>query len=378
MHKKIKITAAILILAAAAAAIYSGLSARPSAERLTTLQQGPITQSFTETAELRSRQNAGIYITSAQSIATVHTAVGESVSAGDILVTYKSTHDLQLEQLQAQRQAAQAQYAALFADAQLQLESMTLSLAEAQKQYDRQQQLFAAGALSQQQLDETAHSLDLLRHQHASAQAALQAAQTQEQAQLAQIDASLSMLAQQNEDAIVIAPFDGIITECPATAGATLPMNSLVIEIQDRNQLYLHTELLMEDAALLTDTTSVTISNDSYKITINDLSVSAISPKALNTISALGVEQKRLPVEIALSSPVSAPLGSEWDVTFILATEPDALWLPKAYIYNREGTDYVLLADGKTEKAITTGIRQDNKIQITDGLALGDQVALPQ
>ena len=380
MNKKSKFVLAsigAIILVAAALALHTLV--RPADGQLVSVEQGPMAETVTETAELLAYDSAAIYTSAPQTIATVHAALGEQVTAGDVLITYQNTSDLQLAQLQAQRQSTAAQYDTQAAALALSAQNAQQAAGDAQKHYDRQKQLYDAGALSQAALESAEAARTQAANALSAAQTALSGCQSQKQAQLAQIDASIAILAQQHENAIVTAPFDGIITECPFAAGASIPLGALVIEVQDPTRLYLQADLLSEDAAKVSTGTAVSAVQEDYGVRFDELTVTTLSPKARPTTSSLGVEQKRLPVQIALpAGPLSVPLGSQWDATFTLSADDDALWLPKACVYTRGGQSLVLLPDGHTERPVTTGIQQDDRIQILDGLAPGDQVRLPE
>ena len=366
-----------IVLVIAALALHTLV--RPADGQLVSVQQGPLQETITETAELCAYDRAAIYTSAPQTIATVHVTLGKQVTAGEVLITYHNTTDLQLAQLQAQRQSAAAQYDAQIAAAALSLKDAQQTADTAQTHYDRQKQLYEAGALSREALEAADAARTQSANALAAAQTTLSGSQSQQQAQLAQIDASIAILAQQNADSVITAPFDGIITECPYSAGAVVPMSALVIEVQDPDRLYLQADLLSEDAARVNVGTPVSAVQEDYAVHLDTLTITQLSPKAKQTTSSLGVEQKRLPVQIALpEGSLPVPLGSQWDAIFTLSSTDDALWLPKACVYTRGEQSFVLLPDGRTEQAVTTGIRQDDRIQILDGLTAGDQVRLPE
>lgn len=380
MFKKSKFILAglgAILLIAAALALHALV--RPPGGQLVSVEEGTIAETVTETAELAAYDSAAIYTSTPQTIATVHAVLGQQVTAGEVLITYQNTGDLQLAELQAQRQSIAAQYETQTASLALSVQNAQQKAIDAQKHYDRQKQLYDAGALSHEALEAAQAALTQSANALEAAQAALSGGQSQKQAQLAQIDASIAILAQQHENAIVTAPFDGVITECPYSAGASIPLGALVIEVQDPSRLYLQSDLLSEDAAKVSAGTAVSAVQEDYGLRFDELTVTALSPKAKQTTSTLGVAQKRLPVQIALpAGALTAPLGSQWDVTFTLAVHDNALWLPKAAVYTRDGQSLVLLPDGRTERPVTTGARQDDRIQILEGLSAGEQVRLPE
>lgn len=375
--KLILASAGAIVLVIAALALHTLV--QPADGQLITVEQGTMAETITETGELHAYDSAAVYTSAPQTVATVHAALGQPVTKGELLITYRSAADLQLAELQAKRQAAAAQYSAQTAALALSVQEARQAADSAQRQYDRQKQLYDAGALSRQALEDAETARTQAANALTAAQTAHAASLSQEQAQLAQIDASLAIAAQQNDDAVITAPFDGIVTECPFSAGASVPMGVLVIEVAAPDRLYLEASLLSEDAAKISPGTAASAVQADYGVQLDSLTVTQLAPKVKTATSSLGVEQKRLPVQIALpAGAIAAPLGSQWDVTFTLPAQEDALWLPKAYVYTRSGQSMVLLPDGRTEQAVTTGIRQGDRIQITDGLAAGDQVRLPE
>ena len=83
-----------IVLVIAALALHTLV--RPADGQLVSVQQGPLQETTTETAELCAYDRAAIYTSAPQTIATVHVTLGQQVTAGEVLITYHNTTDLQL------------------------------------------------------------------------------------------------------------------------------------------------------------------------------------------------------------------------------------------------------------------------------------------
>ena len=87
--------------------------------------------------------------------------------------------------------------------------------------------------------------------------------------------------------------------------------------------------------------------------------------------------RKFFPVQIALD-PISEPLpvGISVRADVVAGESSDALTLPREAVEWRDGRSYVRKASGE-ETEVKTGLADAARIEITSGLAEGDEVALP-
>jgi HlyD family secretion protein len=187
-------------------------------------------------------------------IETILRREGDRVSAGDTLASLDKT------ELLARRAQAMAQISAAvavlhemetgarseeLAQARSALRAADDRLADSQRDFDRVQRLFQGGAASQEALDKSKLALDVARSQRDQAaeqlklvetgprperMAAQRAAVAQAQAAGAQIDAAIS-------NAVIRAPFDGVVTvrdrEPGETVGAGAPVLT-IMNLEDR------------------------------------------------------------------------------------------------------------------------------------------------
>ena len=110
--------------------------------------------------------------------------------------------------------------------------------------------------------------------------------------------------------------------------------------------------------------------------------VSRIDPFGITQFSALGVEEQRVPVTVALTGPPDErrALGHGYRVEarIVVWQEEHALRLPSSALF-RTGSEWsVFVAEGGRAALRTVRIDRNNGImaEVRDGLAPGDQVIL--
>jgi HlyD family secretion protein len=187
-------------------------------------------------------------------IDTIAVAEGDRVTAGQVLAR------LDVTELQARRAQAAAQLEAVRALlAELQSGSRTEEVAQsrtafaaatdrlndAQRDLARTRQLFEGGAVSQEALDKAQTAFDLARAQRDQAQQARQLVETgprperiaAQRAQVAQAEASVRQIDATLANAVVRAPFAGVVTvkdrEPGEVVGAGTPVLT-VMNLEDR------------------------------------------------------------------------------------------------------------------------------------------------
>ena len=183
-------------------------------------------------------------------IAAIRVREGDAVRAGDTLAMLD---DAELMARRTQAQAALVAAQALLAElragsrseervtAQEALRAATSRLADARQEFERTQRLHEAGALSQEQLERARLQLDLLERQKTQAEqqaqlvesgprseriAAQAALVEQARGAVAQIDAAIA-------NAVIVAPFGGVVTVKDREVGEAVPAGSPVLTIMN-------------------------------------------------------------------------------------------------------------------------------------------------
>jgi len=176
-----------------------------------------------------ANDKAGITSKISAKVASINAEVGTVVKAGDTLVTF-DTKDLEAQVAQAQAgvNIAQANLAKMqsgarpeqIAQAQAMLDSAKVSYLNTKNNFERNQQLAAAGAISQSQLETMQTQLVAAQAQYNSAQSQLDMlvkGETQEslnilQAQVKQSQAALEVAKNQLSYGTIVSPISGTVS----------------------------------------------------------------------------------------------------------------------------------------------------------------------
>jgi len=152
-----------------------------------------------------------------------------------------------------------------------------------------------------------------------------------------------------------------------------------LLEVGDPSSLEIVVDVLSKDAVQITPGTPVRFERWGGDEPIQG-EVRNVEPVGFTKISALGVEEQRVPVIVDLTSPIErwARLGDGYRVeaVFILWQSEDVLQVPTSALF-RSGTDWALyvLADGRARlRTVRVGRRSGLAAQIIDGVTDGELV----
>lgn len=193
-------------------------------------------------------------------VAGISVDVGSVVKKGDTLITL-DTKDIEAQVMQAQAavSTAQANLAKVqagarpeqIAQAQSQMDAAKTAYTNAKTNYDRNQQLFAAGALSQAQLDAAQTQLSSAQANYNSAQDQLNMltkGETQEtmnvlQAQVKQAQAALDLANTQLANGTIVAPISGTISAKNINVGELASPGAALLTLVNNDSLFINASL---------------------------------------------------------------------------------------------------------------------------------------
>ena len=213
-------------------------------------------------------------------IETIRVREGDPVKAGDTLALLeRSELAARRAQAAAQLGAARALLAELEAgsrseeriQAQQALQAATDRLNDAQRDVDRTRRLFEAGALAQEAYDKARLQLDVLGAQKSQAVQQLQLVQTgprperiaAQRAAVAQAEAAVAQIEATLANAVIRAPFGGVVTVRDREVGETVPAGAPVLTIMNLEDRWVRIYIpedrvgavrIGQDAAITADT----------------------------------------------------------------------------------------------------------------------------
>jgi len=398
MKKSVK---RILLGVAAAAAIACG------AYMLLAPTQVPMTQVTPKTAELAftvqgtMAGNRVIQIYPVVQGALIHIAVseGQYVRAGDVICTIdpeiieqkiSQVHSA-ISGYQAQMQVWEEEHTSQNRTTEenqalqaLLIEQGEKDLEQAQRELERISFLYEDGSLALTDVEQAQTAVDLCelalqtRRQELSILSGGGGGTQMRAYYQALIDierANLTLLEKDLEHTVITAVSDGIITALPVQDTNYVSAGQSVAELTVADQLHVETYVSTNDidSVALGDSVRLILSRRGGDITFSG-TVSHIDSTAEMMISALGLEERRVKVEITPDlSSLEASIGSGYDVDvqFLLYQEDGQLAVPKTALFQVDGGDMLWVAEHGVLQAVevTKGMELRTEFVILSGLA---------
>ena len=354
------------------------------------VELGTIRKTLEETGTVYSKRVNTFYSDMGRIVKSLNVSVGDKVKKGDVILTYDNNYDLEIERANKQIEVITATYNESIKGADFQeisnlklnISTIETNLSFARNSLEKMETLYENNAISQVEYDEAKNNVSVLENQLQEAnnnygllvKGVSSNVKKQYEAQIDEVMIQIKILQKNIEQSSIIAEFDGIITELNVHQGSMTQAGVMVVEIQDDLNLGIYVEVLAEDAMDIKKGMPFNIMDDGI---IKELTINRIYPKAQAKISDLGVEQKRVRIEADLDD-ISLRISSETDVEIVLQEKTDLLLVDKDAIYEKEHKKYVTLISGsnEVESEITTGLEDDNNVEVLTGLKENDLVLI--
>jgi multidrug efflux pump subunit AcrA (membrane-fusion protein) len=264
--------------------------------------------------------------------------------------------------------------------AEYDLQAAKQSYEAEQKIYESRQNLYHEGALPRKDFDQASVAVIQAKSQYEIAQkhmAALEAAGKKDQlksakGQLSSAQGKFEGAAAQLSYSEIHSPIDGVITDRPLYPGEMAPAGAPLLIVMDTSTVIAKAHLPQDAAAAIKrgDVATITATGDvkiSGKVTV-------ISPAldANSTTVEIWVEAANPKGLLRPGSTVNLEISGRAEKNAILVPTPALLKSP-------EGETVVMVAgrDGLAHQvSVETGIREDDRVQITKGLNGGENVII--
>lgn len=391
--KKIIWISGIVLLLVISMGAYAYAKSSVSTE-VAAVSKGEIRQYIDETAVVQCTDKQTVYVEGSGKITAVNFDTGDRVSKGDTLLQLDTSDlELQLQDADARVAAAKAQlqgtdmsnYADSIELARAGVEQYQVAYDAALRSFGSTKQLYDAGAISTEDYNK---SQDALK----TAEAALNTAKLQlKDAENGAPDYLKNSYISALEQAVVYrseiqekldrqqlkAPIDGILLEKDVDVNMPAAAGTAAFVIGDVTKLELEADILADDSCRIKVGDEVEISSQALGDNTAKGKVIKIAPDAKEMTSALGVNQRRVPVKIGLIDSVnSLKPGYNADVRIITDVVKDTITVPDTAVFDYQGSSCVLAVEnGKAViRKVGKGIESDDMIQILEGLKPGDKI----
>ncbi|MFN3326203.1 MAG: efflux RND transporter periplasmic adaptor subunit [Bryobacteraceae bacterium] len=369
-----------LVLGGVVFAVMWGFRPQPKLVELAEAKRGPLRVAIEEEGRTRVTDRFVVSPPVGGYSRRLPLRVGDAVKQGQVLV--------QIEPLRAEaldpRTRAQAEARVAAAEAALRAAEERVAAARANASYwegerARVESLHRTGDLAKRQVD---HAVN----EDQRARAALREAQQQTEAARAEVKAARAALQHtgsvKEESAEMIpvrAPVDGRILRIFRESEGVVTAGQPLVEIGNARFLEVEVELLSADAVRVEQGTRTILTRWGGDHPLDGV-VRRIEPLGITKVSALGVEEQRVPVIVGITSPHAlwSRLGAGYrvDAQFILWEESDVLQIPSSALFRYQDAWAVfLVTDGVARRtAVEIGRRNGLSAQVLSGLAEGDRV----
>jgi len=397
MKKKLIWMGIFLIIAAIAAVYIVRMGSKAVAVDTAGVTTGNIEEYIEETGTVMLEEETEIFSSAAGRVVEVFKKSGDTVKAGEVLAKLDNADiTLQIKALKAQKLSISAKFDEEKSPAASEeinklkalVRSAEASYTETQRAMENARALYEAGAVS---LDTYKSSIT----KFAAAEASLESAQNdlalaekglssnisrQYQAQLSEVQAKIEQLEKKSEETAVKAPIDGMIMAAEIKEGSMVQEGAKLYEIGGPKGLYIESNILIEDMKDIKEGSIVRIEDEDLGISSRSGTVRKIYPKAVSIMSDLGIEQKRVKIEIAPDNNGLDGLkpGYEMVIKVVTQRRENTLLIPDKAVFEYQGKDHVFVNEGGIAKLreIEKGLESEEQVEVLTGLKDGELVIL--
>lgn len=345
------------------------------------VMRGPFQVTIEEEGKTRVKDRFKISAPVAGTMHRVDFEVGDTVSAGEKLCEITPLKSILLDprsKAEAEDRVAAAEAALRTAQARVIADKASAEFAQAE--YERIKKIFdkkliALSALERTESEKrrTAANLESSRYAVETARYTLQEARN-----------ALGHFASSDEEfgehVVVHAPVDGQILAIYRESEGTVAAGQVLMEIGDAHALEVIVEVLSRDAVRIQPGMPVEFTRWGGEQPLEGR-VQVIEPSGFTKISALGVEEQRVRIIVAFTSPpeIWSRLGDGYrvDTQFILWQGDDVLQIPQNALFRHENGWAVFVAtkaDRAELRMVEPGKRSGLRAQILSGLKEGETV----
>ncbi len=372
-----------LAVAALAAVLWAAYRPRPLVVETATVAEGRFEQVIEEDGRLRLQQRYTVTAPTAAQLQRPTLKVGDAVQAGDVVAVLAPSAPSMIDArtrgvLQERVGTADASLAAAVAN----VKRLQAALAQATLEAERADQLAKDNFIAPSARDQA-------RLAREAAQQALRAGQAQQAAAdhaLGEARAALQR-AQPGSGAVaqglwsLTSPVTGRVLKLHKESAEPVTAGQPLLEIGDTGALEAVVDVLSGDAPRIPPGAVVQLATGRAQPPLSG-TVARIEPQAFTKLSALGIEEQRVNVVVALDAKAEdlQRLGDGFrvDARITLSAQDGALLVPSAALVRQGDGWQVFVAEGGKARArtVTFKDRHADSAWVQDGLKAGEKVIL--
>jgi len=354
--------------------------------------RGDIADYIEDIGTVMSRNEVTIASRVTGKIKSVNFQEGDMVKEGDVLLEIDSTElELYIKGLYARMEGLKASYSQAvdpvkIEQARIKVNSAKISLEEAKRQAENNKKLYEEGGISSDAYERSLMDLKQKENELKIAESELSllekgisgSIRSQHEAQIAQLAYEIESYEAKREDYIIKSPIDGMIMDVKIKAGDLVQIGSGIMEIGNL-EYFIKGEVLASEAGKIKEGAKVIIEREDMGLERFEGRVEKIYPKAFSKISDLGIEQKRVRVDISMeNAALNLRPGDDVDIRILKDEANDVVLVPDDSVFQLDGQNYVfVIENGRAVlRMVEIGLEGEEFVEVKEGVNEGERVIL--
>jgi HlyD family secretion protein len=369
-----------VLVAAATVAVVMALRPRPVPVDVASVLRGPLIVAVEESGRTRVKDRYVVSAPAAGSLSRIALDAGDNVKERDVLAEIAPAAAPLLDpRARAESEARLGAASSALGQARAQVGRALSAMTLASQELARVQKLAASGVMTPQALEQAEFDARMRADEHSAAVFAEKVAA--EEVRLAQVTLGSGGRPARDRHLDVVAPASGRVFRVFQKSAGVVPAGTPLLEVGDPGALEIVSDLLTTAAVQVRPGTAVTITGWGGEGPLAGR-VRLIEPSGFTKPSALGVDEQRVNVVVALTDPRErwASLGDGYRVEtrMVLWQAADVLKAPQGAVFRHgDGWAAFRIDNGRAELvAVQIGHRGDAEVEILSGLEPGTTVAV--
>ena len=358
-----------------------------------TVDNGKVIQTISSEGKIISEEISTAFSGANGEIISFNKEIGDKVIKGDIIAKInKDTINLQIEGINAQianieymvKEAVKPTERERINSLEYSIQTAKNSLKRSIERLNKMEKLYENQAISLEELNVSRDQKILLENQLRSLQSDLSLlkktasanVQMQYDSQIKSLEAQKNQLINTLNRTDIIAEIDGVITEKYIEEGSFVTQGSPIVEITNLDNIKILSDVLETEVIDITKGMEVIIDDVISKEQVLS-NVIKVYPKIYSELTELGIQQKKVNIEINGSNVSKGYLLNQvLDLDFVVAERESTLRIPLDSYYTDADEHFVFInSNGKAQpKKVEIGLVGEDYAEITDGLIENDEI----
>ncbi|MGH9629532.1 MAG: efflux RND transporter periplasmic adaptor subunit [Bryobacteraceae bacterium] len=370
----------VLIGLALIAALAWGLRPQPVLVEIAEVKRGPLRVTVNEEGKTRIKERYVVSSSITGRMERIDLDEGDPIRSGQVLTTVAPLPSVFLDprtraQGLAEINAAESRISA----AQERVRAARASAEYWRAELERTSKLLKSGDIAQSRYDQVLAEEQGAAAALREAEAAVESARSEMRRARLAVEQPSAPAETESATVPVVAPVAGRVLRVIRDSAGPVIAGEPLVEIGNAQAIEVEVEVLSPDAVRIEPGTRVFFTQWGGNSVLEG-TVQRIDPTGRTKISALGVEEQRVPVIAIITSPESEwrGLGAGYRVeaSFVIWEAQDVLQIPGSAVFQHGGGSAVFVIEDSAarRRAIKIGRRAGLDVQVLEGLAAGERV----